>query len=54
MQTIKWRLAGLHAPRSMSRPRNGGIAMTDLTIMAENYANIRTGIVELLKAFGAA
>ncbi len=24
--------------------------MTDLTIMSENYANIRTGIVELLKA----
>jgi molybdopterin-guanine dinucleotide biosynthesis protein len=29
---------------------NGGIAMTDLTIMPENYDNIRTGIVELLKA----
>jgi predicted nuclease of restriction endonuclease-like (RecB) superfamily len=28
----------------------GGIAMTDLTIMPENYDNIRTGIVELLKA----
>jgi predicted nuclease of restriction endonuclease-like (RecB) superfamily len=30
--------------------RNGGIAMTNLPIMPENYDNIRTGIVELLKA----
>jgi predicted nuclease of restriction endonuclease-like (RecB) superfamily len=34
----------------MSRPKNGGIAMTGLTIMPENYNNIRAGIVELLKA----
>ena len=32
------------------RTGNGGIAMTDLTTMPENYDNIRTGIVELLKA----
>ena len=30
--------------------RNGGFAMTNLPIMPENYHNIRTGIVELLKA----
>jgi predicted nuclease of restriction endonuclease-like (RecB) superfamily len=30
--------------------RNGGIAMTNLPIMPENYDNIRAGIVELLKA----
>ena len=30
--------------------RNGGIAMANLPIMPENYDNIRTGIVELLKA----
>jgi predicted nuclease of restriction endonuclease-like (RecB) superfamily len=29
---------------------NGGIAMTNLPIMPENYDNISTGIVELLKA----
>jgi hypothetical protein len=28
----------------------GGIAMTDLITMSENYDNICTGIVELLKA----
>ena len=34
------------------KPRNGtgGIGMTDLITMPENYDNIRTGIVELLKA----
>jgi predicted nuclease of restriction endonuclease-like (RecB) superfamily len=36
----------------MFNPRNGngGVALTDLKTMPENYDNIRTGIVELLRA----
>jgi hypothetical protein len=36
----------------MFNPRNGngGIAMSDLKTMPENYDNICTGIIELLKA----
>lgn len=33
-----------------ARTGNGEIATTGLTIMPENYDNIRTGIIELLKA----
>jgi DUF1016 N-terminal domain len=32
-----------------SADKSRGIAMTDLSIMPEDYDNIRTGIVELLK-----
>jgi predicted nuclease of restriction endonuclease-like (RecB) superfamily len=42
--------ASASTPAALDARQHGGRAMTDLTIMPENYDNIRTGIVELLKA----
>jgi len=48
--SIEWRRHQPPQPAFTTRPQARRFTMTDLTTMPENYENIRTGIVELLKA----